>query len=88
MSGLFKTPKYPPPPQMAATDAALDERERRAEDREKKELRKTSASSRARRKSARLLYSQDRKAPALGVGTNLAGNESIRNPYEDERRIT
>jgi len=88
MSGLFKTPKYNPPPQVAATDAALDERERKADDKEKKELRKTSASSRARRKNARLLYSQDRQAPALGVGTDLAGDTSVRNPYDDQRRIS
>ena len=88
MSGLFKTPKYTPPPEVAKTDKALDEREARADAAEKRELKKTSASLRARRRGGRLLYSQDRPIPQLGVGTTLSGTTSVRNPFEDERRMT
>ena len=88
MSGLFKTPKYTPPPQVAEADKALDEREAKADAAEKRELKKTSSALRARRRGGRLLYSQDRAIPQLGVGQTLTGETSVRNPYQDERRMT
>ncbi|WP_273072317.1 hypothetical protein [Marinobacter sp.] len=88
MSGLFKTPKYTPPVEVKKTDELLDQREAKAEAAEKRELKKTSSALRARRRGGRLLYSQDRAIPQLGVGTTLAGTTSVRNPFEDERRMT
>ena len=87
MSGIFKTPKYTPPPEIAETDKKLEEREAKVDAEEKKELRKMAATKRARRKGSRLLYSQDRAVPQLGVGQTLASDDSVRNPYRDERRI-
>ena len=85
MGSLFKPPKYTPPPQMAETNKLLDEREQRADAKEKKEIRKLAARKRATRSGGRLLYSQDRAVPQLGVGTTLTANSMVRNPYEDER---
>lgn len=88
MGSLFKTPKYTPPPEMKRNEELLNERDRRAEAGEKKEIRKLAARSRTRRKGGRLLYSQDRALPALGVGNTLASNESVRDPMLDERMMT
>lgn len=85
MGSLFKTPKYTPPPAMEASNKLLDEREARAEASEKKEVRKLAAKRRARRGGGRLLYSQDRVVPQLGVGTTLTEQGMVRNPYNDER---
>ena len=74
MGSLFKTPKYTPPPEMARN--------------EEKEIRKLAARSRTRRKGGRLLYSQDRDLPALGVGTTLTDVASVRDPMTDERMVS
>ena len=88
MGSLFKTPKYTPPPEMKRNEELLNERDRRAEASEKKEIRKLAARSRTRRKGGRLLYSQDRDLPALGVGTTLTDVASVRDPMKDERMVT
>ena len=88
MGSLFKTPKYTPPPQMKRNEELLNERDRRAEASEKKELRKLAARSRTRRKGGRLLYSQDRDLPALGVGNTLTDTASVRDPMSDERMVS
>ena len=88
MGSLFKTPKYTPPPEMKRNEDLLNERDRRAEAGEKKEIRKLAARSRTRRKGGRLLYSQDRALPALGVGTTLTDINSVRDPMKDERMMT
>ena len=88
MGSLFKPPKFTPPPQVDTTNRLLDERDRRAEANEKKEIRKLAARSRTRRKGGRLLYSQDRELPALGVGTTLTDVASVRDPMKDERMMT
>ena len=88
MGSLFKPPKYTPPPAMERSNKLLDEREARADAAEKSEKRKIAAKARARRGGGRLLYSQDRALPALGVGTTLVADESIRNPMDDERMMT
>jgi len=88
MGSLFKTPKYTPPPEMKRNEDLLNERDRRAEANEKKEIRKLAARSRTRRKGGRLLYSQDRDLPALGVGTTLTDVASVRDPMKDERMMT
>ena len=88
MGSLFKTPKYTPPPEMKRNEDLLNERDRRAEANEKKEIRKLAARSRTRRKGGRLLYSQDRDLPALGVGTTLTNVASVRDPMSDERMMT
>ena len=88
MGSLFKPPKFTPPPQVDTTNRLLDERDRRAEANEKKEIRKLAARSRTRRKGGRLLYSQDRALPALGVGTTLTDVASVRDPMSDERMMT
>ena len=88
MGSLFKTPKYTPPPEMKRNEELLNERDRRAEASEKKEIRKLAARSRTRRKGGRLLYSQDRDLPALGVGTTLTDTASVRDPMSDERMVS
>ena len=88
MGSLFKPPKFTPPPQVDTTNRLLDERDRRAEANEEKEIRKLAARSRTRRKGGRLLYSQDRDLPALGVGTTLTDVASVRDPMKDERMMT
>ena len=88
MGSLFKTPKYTPPPEMKRNEDLLNERDKRAEASEKKEIRKLAARSRTRRKGGRLLYSQDRDLPALGVGTTLTDVASVRDPMKDERMMT
>ncbi len=86
MGSLFKTPKYQPSNEMEKTNKLLDEREARAEADEKKEKRKIAAKARTRRMGGRLLFSQERAIPQLGVGGNLTAQQSYsRNPYEDER---
>ena len=87
MASMFSAPKYTPPPEMGKANAAVDQRDARAEAQEQKELRKTAASSRARRMGGRMLYSQDREIPALGTGVNVNPTQSYnRNPYETGRR--
>ena len=88
MGRLFKNPKFTPPPEMKRNEDLLNERDRRAEASEKKEIRKLAARSRTRRKGGRLLYSQDRALPALGVGTTLTDVASVRDPMSDERMMT
>ena len=88
MGSLFKTPKYTPPPEMKRNEDLLNERDKRADANEKKEIRKLAARSRTRRKGGRLLYSQDRDLPALGVGTTLTDVASVRDPMSDERMMT
>ena len=88
MGSLFKTPKYTPPPEMKRNEDLLNERDKRAEASEKKEIRKLAARSRTRRKGGRLLYSQDRDLPALGVGTTLTDTASVRDPMSDERMVS
>jgi hypothetical protein len=88
MGSLFKTPKYTPPPEMKRNEELLNERDKRAEASEKKEIRKLAARSRTRRKGGRLLYSQDRDLPALGVGTTLTDTASVRDPMSDERMVS
>ena len=88
MGSLFKTPKYTPPPEMKRNEELLNERDKRAEANEKKEIRKLAARSRTRRKGGRLLYSQDRDLPALGVGTTLTDVASVRDPMSDERMVS
>ena len=88
MGSLFKTPKYTPPPEMKRNEELLNERDKRAEANEKKEIRKLAARSRTRRKGGRLLYSQDRDLPALGVGTTLTDTASVRDPMSDERMVS
>ena len=88
MGSLFKTPKYTPPPEMKRNEELLNERDKRAEASEKKEIRKLAARSRTRRKGGRLLYSQDRDLPALGVGNTLTDVASVRDPMQDERMMT
>ena len=88
MGSLFKTPKYTPPPEMKRNEELLNERDKRAEASEKKEIRKLAARSRTRRKGGRLLYSQDRDLPALGVGTTLTDVASVRDPMKDERMVS
>ena len=88
MGSLFKTPKYTPPPEMKRNEELLNERDKRAEANEKKEIRKLAARSRTRRKGGRLLYSQDRDLPALGVGTTLTDVASVRDPMKDERMVS
>ena len=86
MGSLFKTPKYNPPPQQAEANKLLEDRDARAEASEKKELRKIAAKRRATRGGGRLLFSQDRAIPQLGVGGKMSTIQSnVRNPYEDER---
>tara|TARA_R100001082_G_scaffold15805_1_gene8042 strand:- start:4182 stop:4448 length:267 start_codon:yes stop_codon:yes gene_type:complete len=88
MGSLFKTPKYTPPPEMKRNEDLLNERDKRAEASEKKEIRKLAARSRTRRKGGRLLYSQDRDLPALGVGNTLTEIASVRDPMKDERMVS
>jgi len=88
MGSLFKPPKYTPPPEMKRNEELLNERDKRAEASEKKEIRKLAARSRTRRKGGRLLYSQDRDLPALGVGTTLTDVASVRDPMSDERMVS
>ena len=76
------------PSEMKRNEDLLNERDRRAEANEKKEIRKLAARSRTRRKGGRLLYSQDRDLPALGVGTTLTDVASVRDPMKDERMMT
>ena len=73
---------------MKRNEDLLNERDRRAEASEKKEIRKLAARSRTRRKGGRLLYSQDRDLPALGVGTTLTDTASVRDPMSDERMVS
>ena len=88
MGSLFKAPKYEPPKELDTTNKLLDEREARAEASERKEKRQIAAKARTRRQCGRLLFSQERAIPQLGVGGNLSSVQSYsRNPYEDERMV-
>jgi len=89
MGSFLKTPKMPTVDTSEA-DAALAQREASIEAKEKSELRKLSASKRARRQGGRLLYSQDRLIPQLGVtgGEMTPSAAATRNPYETTKRYT
>ena len=89
MGSLLKGPKMPVVDTSEA-DAALKQREARVEAQEKSELRKLSASKRARRPGGRLLYSQDRLIPQLGVpgGAMTQDKAPMRNPMETMKRYT
>ena len=89
MGSLFNPPKIPKVDTSEA-DAALAKREASVEAKERSELRKLSASKRARRRGGRLLYSQDRLIPQLGVtGGQMTPTSSVtRNPYETTKRYT
>jgi hypothetical protein len=66
MSGMFSSPSPPPPdPKVAEAQA---KQEKRIEEQEATKQRQIAASSRARRTGGmRLLFSQDRENPALGI---------------------
>lgn len=66
MSGLFSSPKTPKPdPKIAETQA---KQEARVTEQEATKQRQIAASSRARRTGGmRLLFSQERENPALGI---------------------
>lgn len=88
MGSLFKTPSYSPPAEMGKAEAALEEREKRAEASEKRELRKIAAKGRTRRMGGRLLFSQDRAIPQLGVSNGMSPVASyVRQPYETKRMV-
>lgn len=88
MGALVKPPKYSPPPEMGKAEAALEEREKRAEAAERRELRKLSAKRRTRRMGGRLLFSQDRAIPQLGVSNGMSPVSSfVRQPYETKRMV-
>jgi hypothetical protein len=67
MSGLFSSPSPPPPdPKIAETQ---EKQEKRVAEQEATKQRQIAASSRARRTGGmRLLFSQERENPALGIG--------------------
>jgi uncharacterized protein GlcG (DUF336 family) len=89
MGSFFKTPKVPTVDTSEA-DEALAKREASVEAKEKSELRKLAAKKRTMRQGGRLLYSQDRFIPQLGVtgGTMTPTDEAMRNPYETTKRYT
>lgn len=66
MSGMFSSPSPPPPdPKIAETQA---KQEKRIEEQEATKQKQIAASSRARRTGGmRLLFSQERENPALGI---------------------
>lgn len=69
MGGLFSSPKAPAPdPKIAETQA---KQEQRVAEQEATKQRQIAASSRARRTGGmRLLFSQQRENPALGIDTS------------------
>lgn len=89
MGSLFKMPKYEPPKQVAENNKLLDEREARADANEKREKRKLASRSRSRRTQSKLLFSDERNNPALGVTTSMTPVDSInRNPMDTQTRYT
>ena len=89
MGSLFKVPKYTPPPEVNRSNELLDEREERADAREKSEKRKIAARSRSRRVNSRMLFSDERNNPALGVTNNMTPVKALtRNPYDTDKRYT
>ncbi len=89
MGSLFKMPKYEPPPAIDTANKALEERETRATESEKQERRKLASRARARRKGGRLLFSDERNNPALGVPGSMTPVDSIdRNPMDTQTRYT
>ena len=88
MGSLFKPPKYTPPPEVNRSNELLDEREERADAREKSEKRKIAARSRSRRVNSRMLFSDERNNPALGVTNSMTPTVANRNPYDTEKRYT
>jgi len=71
-------PKYTPPPAINTANEALEEREKR----------KIAARSRSRRTNAKLLFSDERNNPALGVTNSMTPTVANRNPYDTEKRYT
>lgn len=89
MGSLFKMPKYEPPKQVETSNKLLDEREARADANEKREKRKLAARSRSRRTQSKLLFSDERNNPALGVPGSMTPVDSInRNPMDTQTRYT
>ena len=89
MSSLFKMPKYTPPPAINTANEALEEREKRAEAGEKNERRKLASRARARRTGGKMLFSDDRGNPALGVTGSMTPVQSYtRNPMDTDKRYT
>jgi hypothetical protein len=89
MGSLFKMPKYEPPKQVAENNKLLDEREARADANEKREKRKLASRSRSRRTQSRLLFSDERNNPSLGVTNNMTPSDSYdRNPMDTGSRYT
>lgn len=89
MGSLFKMPKYEPPKQVETSNKLLDEREARADANEKREKRKLASRSRSRRTQSKLLFSDERNNPALGVATSMTPVDSInRNPMDTQTRYT
>jgi len=89
MGSFLKTPKVPTVDTSEA-DEALAKREASVEAKEKSELRKLAAKKRSMRQGGRLLYSQDRLIPQLGVtGGEMTPTDGVmRNPYETTKRYT
>ena len=81
-------PKYEPPKQVETSNKLLDEREARADANEQREKRKIAARSRSRRVNSRMLFSDERNNPALGVTNNMTPTVANRNPYDTEKRYT
>jgi len=81
-------PKYEPPKQVETSNKLLDEREARADANEQREKRKIAARSRSRRTNAKLLFSDERNNPALGVTNSMTPVVANRNPYDTEKRYT
>lgn len=88
MGSLFKTPSYSPPAEMGKAEEALAKREAAAEAAEKREKRQLAAKGRTRRMGGRLLFSQDRVVPQLGVQNGMSPVTSyLRQPYETKRMV-
>ena len=66
----------------------IEKQEERADAREKSEKRKIAARSRSRRVNSRMLFSDERNNPALGVTNNMTPTVANRNPYDTEKRYT
>ena len=89
MGSLLKMPKYEPPAAIDTANKAIEEREKRAEAGEKNERRKLASRARARRKGGRLLFSDERNNPALGISGSMTPSDSIdRNPMDTQTRYT
>tara|TARA_R100000808_G_scaffold10709_1_gene28297 strand:- start:3165 stop:3404 length:240 start_codon:yes stop_codon:yes gene_type:complete len=79
MGGILSRPKPPPPPPIIqqsqdAQEKILAKQEQREADREKDEMKRVQAKKRARRYGGmRLLLSQERDDPQLGLSDKLGG---------------